>query len=223
MILVQSGRFAAAAGGSPPASGKVYHFDASILTDADGTALATWTNQGSEGNLTQGGGTLQPLVKTNILNGNRIVRFDGSNDWMVTPTITALPQPFHIFLVCNVIAGTYVFDSRSGTQLAFLAFPGGSLSLYAGTAMIGATQALPSGFHRWRFATGATDTVHKDGAAFASGNAGANGLNGLSVGASNAGGERSQVDVAEIIVYSRVLDAGEITTVESYLTAKWGV
>ncbi len=64
-------------------------WDASVLTDADGTALATWPNRCADGlwPLSQSSGA-KPLVKTNILNGLRVVRCSGSL-WMVTTTIAS--------------------------------------------------------------------------------------------------------------------------------------
>lgn len=216
-----------------PTPNMLYHFDAADLTDPDGTALASWTNQGVvAGAAVQNTAAAKPLVKTAVLNGLRVVRFDGVDDVMYTGTEPqgTFPQPTHHWVVANLTSGasTFVSDGgqATGRQHLFGRFGSGEVGILAGNAIVSAAEATPSGFHRWRLLfDGASSTIHKDngGVAFASGSAGLHDLTGLTFGASSGGSSFGACDIAEVIVYNRILTAAEITTVETYLSTKWGV
>src|SRR5687767_8135189 len=65
-------------------------YRADDIADVDGTAVSAWADQsGNNNNLVQGTAANQPLIKHNILNGHKVVRFDGSNDFMKTAAFAA--------------------------------------------------------------------------------------------------------------------------------------
>lgn len=62
---------------------------ADTVVGNDGDAIGTWTDESGAGhNATQATGTKQPLLKTNIINGKPVLRFDGSDDYL-SGTVTA--------------------------------------------------------------------------------------------------------------------------------------
>lgn len=70
-------------------------FAAELLGLADAVAIGNWANRirGQGTAFTQATGALQPLNKTNILNGLAVVRFDGVDDFMALgAALTALLQ-----------------------------------------------------------------------------------------------------------------------------------
>lgn len=70
------------------AAGASYHYDARWLSLTDGTGVGTWTDLAGSNNATQATSANQPTFKTNILNGNPILRFDGTNDqFSLTSTV----------------------------------------------------------------------------------------------------------------------------------------
>lgn len=67
-------------------AGAPFHYDARRLDLTDGTAIQTLTDIAGTNNATQATLANRPLFKTNILNGNPVVRFDGSNDYFSLTT-----------------------------------------------------------------------------------------------------------------------------------------
>lgn len=63
-------------------AGASFHYDARWLNLTDGTGVSTWTDISGSNNASQVTSTNQPTFKTNIINGNPVVRFDGTNDFM---------------------------------------------------------------------------------------------------------------------------------------------
>lgn len=68
------------------AAGSTVHYDARRLNLSDGTAIQTLTDVAGTNNATQSTLANRPLFKTNILNGNPVVRFDGTNDYLSLTT-----------------------------------------------------------------------------------------------------------------------------------------
>lgn len=87
---------------------------AESLLGADGTAISSWsafgrprenpTGVGGTGDwsLTQGTGINQPIVKTGILSGYPVARFDGSNDFLNYPNTGSGMGHFSYFCVVRV-------------------------------------------------------------------------------------------------------------------------
>lgn len=67
--------------------------------------------------------------------------------------------------------------------------------------------------------TGSLSTVYRNGVALAGNANGLSGPNGLSIG----GGEWSDAQVAEILVYDSALGAAALNNVELYMKAKYGL
>lgn len=64
------------------AAGASFHYDARWLSLTDGTGVQTWTDLSGSNNATQSTSANQPTFTTNIINGNPVVRFDGTNDFV---------------------------------------------------------------------------------------------------------------------------------------------
>lgn len=81
---------------------------------ADNDPVSTLGNDSTGGDFTQSG-SARPIFKENIINGHAVLRFDGSDDWMLTTDPTALRGVFTIFVVCkgDVAAPGMVFGGPS--------------------------------------------------------------------------------------------------------------
>jgi hypothetical protein len=79
--------------------------DAQALNDDD--AVSTWTDSSGNGNdATQGTGSAKPTFKTNILNGEPVIRFDGGDRLaFATEYIFDVANPT-IFVVANLTSGS---------------------------------------------------------------------------------------------------------------------
>lgn len=116
--------------------------DASQLVGlADADPVSTSTDFSGSGNDATSSLTARPLYKTAIANGLPVLRFDGSNDILTTPSITPSGNPFSMFLVTRPanVAGNYRMMGLFGATLArFFLNTGTGLPAYT----IGAASAL---------------------------------------------------------------------------------
>jgi hypothetical protein len=83
---------------SLPTRGLVALFDADLLALADGAAVSSWNNETGGADATQATGTAQPTVQTNEIGGRKVVRFDGTSDFMDT-TLGITSDPSHTYII----------------------------------------------------------------------------------------------------------------------------
>lgn len=142
-----------------------YRYEADLLTGADDDAVSSWADQSGFGRtLTQATADAQPILKLDILNGHRVVRFDGGDDRM-TAVVPALAQPY-VFVIAGIVRSTPVsangFFASFSTANATVT-TGGLAAISGGTSLTGpAVSSAPivfSGLY-----TGATSRVRVNGA-----------------------------------------------------------
>lgn len=106
---------------------------------ADNDPVSTLGNDSTGGDFTQSG-TARPLFKENIVNGHAVLRFDGSDDWMLTTDPTALRGIFTIFVVCkgDVVAPGVPFG---GPAFKYLWLQNNALEIYLGGGFLSNTTA----------------------------------------------------------------------------------
>lgn len=195
--------------------------DALALSDND--AVASWTDSSGLGNhAVQATEAKKPTFKTAIQNGKPVIRFDGTDDHVACPAITAASG-----LTCLVVAkvNSGIFPMLFVASNANLELRGNA----GGTAM----QLLTNGVTT---IAGDADGVW---AVYSFANNGSNlsefWTNGTShgttanssalgtpvIGDRIAGGQPMNGDVAEVILYNSLLSVGNRQSVEAYLKAKW--
>jgi hypothetical protein len=235
MMLTPLGR------GGPPVLGAVssallagpklwFAADAGVLDGSgnpatDGVAVATWQDQGRlAANATQATSGSRPLLRTNVLNGKPVLRFDGVDDRLAA-SFTALAQPNTIFVVGSYAssANAYFVDgTASGTRNAVFTQP---LQIFAGLAQI--TSGVFSPFAAAAVTAvfnGSASALYKNGVSVAAGNPGTNGLGGISIGSRWIGTDGFLPgDIAEILVYAGAMGSDDRATIEKYLSAKYAL
>lgn len=241
LLLGRSGAATAGGGayesGSPSAPVATYHFtkDGLVLwlkADAitglvDNDPVTTWSDSSGNGNdATQATGDNKPLYKTNIQNGLPIVRFDGSNDQLRTPSIT-LAQPLTILAVVariGVVGSYYVFldGGVAGPQLSYSDLD--YARLHAGAEVVGTT-TVGTAFHTWAATVdGASSSIILDGKGYATGNAGAVGYtDSLRIGTNAGETFFFSGDLGELLIYGGALSLSVRGQVQRYLGNKWGI
>ncbi|HEY3322307.1 MAG TPA: Ig-like domain repeat protein [Planctomycetota bacterium] len=208
---------------------------ASITKDANGYVSA-WADKNAGGeSLTQGNGGNQPQYTTSVLNGLPVVRFTGGR--YVNNTADYRTSPVTILYVGRMLGtqnGRLVGGNgpqgvgQGGNFL--LGFHGG----YADRAYFegwvygeppnALTQAVNTNFVTYEAViqgAGLNSSFYKNGALLASNQGGTTQPNGFELGGFNNNNETSAGDIAEVLIYPRVLSDAERQLAESYLTNKW--
>ncbi len=234
----------------PPSSGMLLWWEADVGANcagacSDGSSQSSWADQSGNGN----NGTLTPSISspcvpsvyhTNQINGKPAVTFNGN-------TTVGLETCFSVgvagagldnksatsmFLVVKQTdnagnytyasggSGAYAWDNNSGSNL--------NRSTKACIALIGTGSASDdTSWHQLNTTyNGSAWTFRKDRATDGSGtNAQTIGANWLTLGVNLCGGGIAALkgQIAEFILYNRVLSGPEITTVETYLNSKYGL
>ena len=221
-IGLYNGGLTPSSGGFSPLqfTGLVAWTDASTLNLANNATLTTWTNGGTQGTVNCTGTFL-----TNQLNGLSIVRFSTANTWAIAsqPSLAA----YSMFFVSRQRGGTNgrVFQSATGNYL-YGYWAGGKNRLYieGNPNLLGGSGSDSAWdlFSHTRTQNSAF-TFNYNGTSSYSGSSSFNGpLPGLTVN-TGGGGEPSDCDIAEVILYNSVLTTLQVQQLEGYLAWKWGL
>lgn len=209
---------------------------------SNNASISSWVDKsGNSNTVSQGSGSLQPIFKTNILNGKPVVRFDGVNDLMAKSSATALANQNTIFVVGtsngnSFILGTFFdYSNNSATNTGINLFQEGTpryvAGFYDGTlhqATTGATITLPATAVIYLYNDGANGYIYKNGTLYdsvASGNINNSGTRVYTIGALLNGVANYFLngDVAEVIFYNSNLSSANKLLINRYLGNKWGI
>lgn len=211
-------------------TGLVSWFKADSLALADGAAVATWTdNSGGARDATQATSGNRPIYKTSIVNSKPVVRFPDTTDELAVVT-------------AGVYLGTTMFavarpPSTSGDYALRRHFENGGIEWRVtggvlgldkrGQANIinGTTTLSTANFSVLSlFADSTTDLYQLyvngtlDGSSLAGEGVGADGA--YTIGNTNTDGN---FDIAELVIYNRVLDSTERAQIHTYLSDRYAV
>jgi hypothetical protein len=226
-----------------------YQADQEVTSAGDGQPVTVWGDSGAGSwNLTA---VSAPTLKTNELNGQPVVRFDGVDDEMWTASmlgsILSAAQAQSVFVVQKQVSPvgnsvTYSWDSSGGAASnelsAHLAIGPDVYHIDGSAVSLGYTRAVAS--QPW------TDTWHivemiRDGTTNSSIAVEGNPLTitTQNPGSFNTAGSavfrmsgRAYIatpsyhfygDIAELIIYNRVLTTLERDSIRNYLKQKWGI
>lgn len=181
-----------------------------------GNLVETWTDKSGEGNhASMLYSTWQPVYLDGTLNGNAVVRFDGSDDYLEFNEIENIRSAFWVLREENVDenfllghSSTYDFQRNSGGVMWHGTYTHVNIrsgnTYVDGTSVNGEVTVLPTGNTMVSLVT--------------AGDVEANRL----VNDRGSGGRNWDGDIAELILYSDPLTDAERLTIENYLRAKWG-
>ena len=197
----------------------------SITGLADNTGVQTWPAFATTGGgvaLTQATTTARPAYRTNVLNGQPVVRFDGNSDFMAPASAITHAQPVTVSIVMKrnaVGAEQQIFDGG----LQGLATAANQWSVWGGTAAFNGGTA-DTAWHVLDFTgTGGTTAIFENGTQVASGAGGTQGVTAFAIGRHSTAGRYLSGDIAEINIYSKVLSAAERATLHTYYAEQYGI
>ena len=213
----------------------------------DGATIARWEDQSGSGyHVTQSTSANRPVLKTGIRNSKNAIRFDGSNDGLVSANIADNNLSAMTCFVVAYIAGLggnslgryfgrgnqriWISNGNRSTNQLFVHPPGSLLELGHETALSSIATSnwyLSSG--RWdggtSYLTNVSQRINKSASTI--GNVQTFELASAAnttyfIGNRTALDRGFNGDIAELIIYNQALTTEQIDSVESYLSAKWG-
>ena len=199
--------------------------DASTVTSSGGRVSQVNDKSGSGHHVSQATAGERPAIGSATLNTQNVLTFDGNRSLVSAPL--TLAQPVTMFAVARSADGgapnrQIIGNTSSYCPVFYTA--GGSWRLYAGAEMVSGVAVDSS----WHSLTGVVNTSSSefriDQTQVVTGNASTQEWNNESfwIGSSEHGYFYGWIgDIAEMIIYDRVLTNSEIGQVESYLDTKW--
>lgn len=201
---------------------------------ADGNPVGAIDNQGSDiYTVIQSTALNKPTLKLNILNGLSALLFDGADYLKGTFAGGLLAQPFMIFAVAqlstpNDNANRNLVDGDDSTNRIYIYQRSGATpddwSIYAGTANVSDGNS-DSAWHIFSaLYNGASSQLWLSGVSSAGpGNPGANGVDGITVGARNDGSAGWKGYIVRALIYPANLSNADKNQVGQYLATKYGL
>lgn len=218
--------------------------DASTIDTVTGN-VSEWRSRVGAVKATQTTATNRPAYTLAGRNGRNIVTFDGSNDFLTTTEITQ-SQPFTIFFAGRSVGNTtaqagefpYIVDGSTSSDRVILAHGNGNninsadngrLGMFAGSSLLLSATAAAS-YNAWGVIAavfnGASSFARVNGTQVISGNPGSNALGSLTLGTRFASRDATtwfEGDFGAFLVMAGALSSSQLSAVERWLGATWGV
>ncbi len=205
-----------------------------VALPANGTEVSNWLDLTSNArNLSQTNASRRPSFVASSINGRPSIAFDGVDDHLLTALFAQPLQPTTVLIVYRSPpsgARANLIDAPAGTthrNRIQISETSGGLQMYgSGFTSIGAPRAGAQ-FHFMvaRF-DGAASALRVDGEdeTLANANPGNVGMGGILLGQKqDLQPPSAPLEIAEVLVYGRVLDASEVEALELYFRARWGI
>jgi len=139
---------------------------------------------------------------------------------------TPLVQPNTVFIVANLAAGgeaiQVIFSGAVASNLNNFLMISGNFSLYAGTILADGARNANDNIKVGCF-NGAASNYWHNGVLVASGNAGAQALDGISLGKQAGAINYADCDIMEVIIYNADISAVDRDKITGYLANKWDI
>jgi hypothetical protein len=191
----------------------------------NGSTVSAWADQsGSNNHYLQGTASRQPTVLASALNGQPAVRFDGSDDLMSCAGF-ALSQPYTVVAVAAMRRNVGGMITWGGLNV-YLYHPSNGWRIYGGTSQIDTAIAPYDNYYIVAgMFNGASSSIFKNNDAAVTGSIGTDGFSGATIGNYFTGADLycEQLDLAELLIYSKALSASEWSTVRTYLNARYAI
>lgn len=165
----------------------------------------------------------KPLWVDDELNGYPVLRFNESN-WLKCQYPTTINQPITIFALWRKSnAGNYACFCNYSSSYFDLQSNGTGVQIHAGVTL-GYTKTSPFDFILSSSIFNSTASkIFENGALLMSGNVGSGIMNGITIGALCNNTWKLNGDIAEIIIYNKLLSNIDRKNVETYLMNKYGL
>jgi hypothetical protein len=172
--------------------------------------------------------TNKPTLQLNAINGKPGIRFDGTNDKL--KALFSLNRPFHVFLVFKQItwvSARNVLAGGAGDDYSILQNTSSpTLAVWGGASTAGQNNQLA--VDTWGLLESLVDATTRRlrinaGVATTPSVPSADERGGITMGAHPTPSAFSNIEVAELLVYSAELTGADLTAVRDYLNDKYAI
>ena len=212
-----------------PQDGMVLWLDAGKGITASG--VSKWEDQSGNGNdATQANPSYQPIYVENALNFRPVVRFIGGEKYLRhSPILTSDYTAFYVLKLTESEKNLLYYYHAGNVNAGDLGFFAENENKAEGWGSVGLPDVRTSIVHPtlddWRIHTHQPEALHKDGVEISY----ARNQNVYAAGLTDIGSRSDHAtlyfvgDIAEILVYNRILSDSEREFVETYLNAKYNI
>lgn len=207
-------------------SSTLYSNAGKTVNTAAGGDVYVWADKSGQGNdVSQAATGKYPLRQVGVQNGQDVVRLDGTDDFLQGALANVLTQPFTVWLVAKLtITGisNYVAIDSDDTSNRMLIREKNNWSMNAGAEVSGGTP--DTSWHLFRADyNGADSVLWVDGVPVASGNAGSDTPDGITIGANANGSSNWPGDMALVVVQNGAATSDDVAIMNSYASSYWGI
>lgn len=206
--------------------------DSDTVTESSGSISQIDDKSGNGIHLVQATGSLQPQLQSAHQNGLDTALFDGTDDTMKSASsITENAQVNTVYIVVRMASASgtdNVFDGYGGTDRSTLfANSGTRWALFAGSTLSdGASDLINNSNYyiiKCIFNGSSSEIITDNTTDVGPGNAGADGMAGLTLGSRQDGAQCSNIYLGEIIWFDGEITGGDDTNMWTFLNNKWAV
>ncbi len=182
--------------------------------------IVTWYDQSGNGyDATQTTAASQPLYVASGQNGRPVLRWDGSNDFLMTATTVSLTDPTTQMMVVNPTSG-WMTQARDGSLNGVFSREGsGVFRMYAGSGLDSAVVTW-SAFKILLGVFAGASSINRINGVETTGNPGANGGGGIRLSGASA---PAAMDLAEYVFCNAALSDANRQAAETAANSYWAV
>jgi hypothetical protein len=206
-------------------SGLVVWLNADDVQGSQFDPVTVWEDKsGNNNDATNGLSYRWPALFVNQINGHNAVRFDGSDESLLSINVS---QPDTIIFVAHYISGERLMDNggESNRQpLQYLSSDGMGVYLLPAAQYFSGTGSSPSTYNILEYAIGgAASALYHNGEQVATASLVSGNLVNPYIGGAGDNATFVAADIAEVLIYNKILSTEERVGVEDYLSAKYGI
>lgn len=218
------------------------HLKADAGVNVTGTEVTSWSDQSGNGNsATQTSSSNRPIIVNNSMNGEPVIRFNGSSDFLELPSANDLKirnSDYEVFIVYRsqnthsniefILASNELAHYELHTNSSFPAglryipnFTGNNYIDLGSTGQY--TNQQPYLINLEATSTSGRLAVNNEDSISSSANAHSTSTANLLLGKRGDSSFHLNGDIAEVIIYNRVLSVADRQSVENYLSNKYNI
>jgi len=202
------------------------------ITKGEGEKVKKWADQSGWGrDLLQPVPGYQPERIEGAINGKTAIAFNGVDEYMKTEAGERVPQPITMIIVLedkeNVVTEYNIWidglEQQKRFSFRYIKRDTNEYGLNCGAELAWVTSQKKEWGAWILVGRGGTSKIYWNGTMINTGNAGTQGLNGLVTGANYTRYDYGKGKIAEVILYSKELNAAEMELVGWYIESRYGI